>query len=97
MHVDLGGQRVPFARQYAADVVAAGSRSIEAAPAQQLSAPGNVGVFQIIYAVTVSRFGIAEGPAVAAALLIQTIQVLPTLLIGTLMTHGLMTRDVSSS
>jgi uncharacterized protein (TIRG00374 family) len=45
--------------------------------------PGNVGVFQIIYAVTVSRFGIAEGPAVAAALLIQTIQVLPTVAIGT--------------
>jgi uncharacterized protein (TIRG00374 family) len=59
--------------------------------------PGNVGVFQLIYAVTVSRFGIAEGPAVAAALLIQTIQVLPTVLIGTLMTHGLMTRDAATS
>jgi uncharacterized protein (TIRG00374 family) len=59
--------------------------------------PGNVGVFQVIYAVTASRFGIAEGPAVAAALLIQTIQVLPTVLIGTLLAHSLMIRDVSSS
>lgn len=52
--------------------------------------PGNVGVFQVIYAVTVSRFGIAEGPAVATALLIQTIQVLPTVAIGTVVAQGLM-------
>lgn len=55
--------------------------------------PGNVGVFQVVYAVTVARFGIAEGPAVAASLLIQTIQVIPTVVIGTLMTHGLIQRD----
>ena len=52
--------------------------------------PGNVGVFQVIYAFTVHSFGIAEGPAVAAALLIQTIQVLPTVLIGTFAGHGLL-------
>jgi len=52
--------------------------------------PGNVGVFQLIYAVTARGFGIAEGPAVAAALLIQTIQVLPTVAIGTMMAHGLL-------
>lgn len=51
--------------------------------------PGNVGVFQVIYAFTVHSFGIAEGPAVAAALLIQTMQVLPTVLIGTFAGHGL--------
>jgi uncharacterized protein (TIRG00374 family) len=55
--------------------------------------PGNVGVFQVIYAVTVSRFGIAEGPAVAVALLIQTIQVLPTVAIGSIAAHGLVSRD----
>ncbi|MEP6732603.1 MAG: lysylphosphatidylglycerol synthase transmembrane domain-containing protein [bacterium] len=47
--------------------------------------PGNVGVFQAVYAVTVARFGIAESPAVAAALLIQTIQVIPVIVIGTLL------------
>jgi uncharacterized protein (TIRG00374 family) len=52
--------------------------------------PGNVGVFQLIYAMTARGFGIAEGPAVAAALLIQTIQVLPTIAIGTLMANGLL-------
>ncbi|MDB4890055.1 MAG: hypothetical protein JWL61_1910 [Gemmatimonadetes bacterium] len=55
--------------------------------------PGNVGVFQLIYAVTARGFGIAEGPAVAAALLIQTIQVIPTVAIGTVMAHGLLGRD----
>jgi uncharacterized protein (TIRG00374 family) len=55
--------------------------------------PGNVGVFQLIYAVTARGFGIAEGPAVAAALLIQTIQVIPTVTIGTVMAHGLLARD----
>ena len=52
--------------------------------------PGNVGVFQVIYALTVHSFGIPKGPAVAAALLIQTIQVLPTVLIGTFAGHGLL-------
>ena len=52
--------------------------------------PGNVGVFQLIYAMTARGFGIAESPAVAAALLIQTIQVLPTIAIGTLMSSGVL-------
>jgi uncharacterized membrane protein YbhN (UPF0104 family) len=46
--------------------------------------PGNVGIFQVIYALTVRSFGIAEAPAVAAALLIQTLQVVPTVVLGTL-------------
>ena len=46
--------------------------------------PGNVGVFQVIYALTVGSFGIAEGPAIAVALLIQTLQVIPTIVLGTL-------------
>ena len=54
--------------------------------------PGNIGVFQVIYAVTVASFGIARGPAVATALLIQTIQVLPTVLVGTIVGHGLVRR-----
>ena len=46
--------------------------------------PGNLGVFQMVYAITARSFGIAEAPAIAAALLIQSVQVLPTLVIGTL-------------
>lgn len=46
--------------------------------------PGNVGVFQVIYALTVRSFGVAEGPAIAVALLIQTLQVIPTIVLGTL-------------
>lgn len=46
--------------------------------------PGNVGVFQVIYALTVRSFGVAEGPAIAVALLIQTLQVIPTIALGTL-------------
>jgi uncharacterized protein (TIRG00374 family) len=46
--------------------------------------PGNIGVFQVIYAITMRGFGIEEGPAVAAALLIQVVQVIPTIIIGTL-------------
>jgi uncharacterized protein (TIRG00374 family) len=52
--------------------------------------PGNVGVFQVIYALTVRSFGIAEGAAVAAALLIQTVQVVPTLVVGTLLAPRLL-------
>ena len=46
--------------------------------------PGNVGVFQVIYALAVRPFGIAEAAAVATALLIQTLQVVPTVVVGTL-------------
>jgi uncharacterized protein (TIRG00374 family) len=52
--------------------------------------PGNVGVFQVIYALTARSFGIAEGPAVAAALLIQTVQVVPTVVLGTLLAPRLL-------
>ena len=52
--------------------------------------PGNVGVFQVIYAVTAGWFGVSENPAVATALLIQTIQIVPTVLIGTVVGHGLL-------
>jgi uncharacterized protein (TIRG00374 family) len=44
--------------------------------------PGNVGVFQAVYALTVRSFGIGEAAAVAAALMIQAVQVLPTLILG---------------
>ena len=46
--------------------------------------PGNVGVFQMVYALTVASFGIARPAAVAIAVLIQAVQVAPTLLAGLL-------------
>ena len=44
--------------------------------------PGNVGIFQLVYVVTVHSFGVSPAPAVAVALLIQAVQVIPTLLAG---------------
>jgi uncharacterized membrane protein YbhN (UPF0104 family) len=54
--------------------------------------PGNVGVFQVVYALTASSFGVSEGPAVAVAVLIQVVQVLPTLMVGTVVAPRLVTR-----
>jgi uncharacterized protein (TIRG00374 family) len=47
--------------------------------------PGGVGVFQVIYAVTVAQFGVEQNPAIAASLLIQTLQILPLTLVGGLL------------
>ncbi len=46
--------------------------------------PGNIGIFQVVYVMTVRSFGVAAAPAVAVALLIQAAQVIPTLLAGAL-------------
>jgi len=55
--------------------------------------PGNVGIFQLVYVVTVRSFGVAEAPAVAVALLIQAIQVIPTLLAGAIAAPALLRRN----
>jgi glycosyltransferase 2 family protein len=44
--------------------------------------PGSVGVFQVLYAVTVVQFGVDRDAAVAASLLIQTLQIVPLTIIG---------------
>ena len=44
--------------------------------------PGNVGVFQAVYAATLHPFGVAAAHAIAAAMLIQFIQVAPVTAIG---------------
>ena len=54
--------------------------------------PGNVGVFQVLYVMTMGRFGIAQAPALAAALLIQVVQVVPTVVLGTVAAYGLVGR-----
>lgn len=44
--------------------------------------PGNVGVFQMLYAATTTAFGFDEYRAVAVAFLIQTQQILPVTILG---------------
>lgn len=44
--------------------------------------PGSVGVFQVIYAVTVVQFGVDRDAAIAASLLIQTLQIIPLTIVG---------------
>lgn len=44
--------------------------------------PGNVGFFQFVYALTLEQFGIARSDAIAVSLLIQTLQIIPTTIIG---------------
>jgi uncharacterized membrane protein YbhN (UPF0104 family) len=44
--------------------------------------PGNVGVFQAMYAATAAGFGMDKDQAIAVALLIQTQQIIPVTLIG---------------
>jgi glycosyltransferase 2 family protein len=47
--------------------------------------PGSVGVFQVLYVVTAVQFGVGREAAVAASLLIQTLQIIPFTLIGVAM------------
>ena len=44
--------------------------------------PGNVGVFQMLYAVTATAFGMDRDAAIAVAFLIQTQQILPVTVLG---------------
>lgn len=45
--------------------------------------PGNVGFFQLSYAVAAEPFGAARETAIAVALLLQTLQIVPVTLLGT--------------
>jgi len=47
--------------------------------------PGNVGVFQAMYAVTAAGFGMDKDQAIAVAFLIQTQQIIPVTLIGVIL------------
>jgi uncharacterized membrane protein YbhN (UPF0104 family) len=57
--------------------------------------PGNIGIFQVIYAMTVASFGVTQPAAVATALLIQAVQIIPTVLLGSLAAHGLRARTTT--
>lgn len=54
--------------------------------------PGNVGVFQLVYAVTAQAMGLSKDAAVAAALLLQLIQNVPVTLLGVALAPDLVLR-----
>jgi uncharacterized protein (TIRG00374 family) len=54
--------------------------------------PGNVGVFQMLFAAAVSQFGVNTDQAIAVALLIQAQQMLPVTALGMLLAPELMLR-----
>ena len=53
--------------------------------------PGNVGVFQMAYAVTAAAFGMDKDQATGVAFLIQIQQILPVTIIGLLASPGILT------
>lgn len=44
--------------------------------------PGNVGYFQFVFAIATAPFGVQRNDAIAVALLIQTLQIIPVTLLG---------------
>lgn len=54
--------------------------------------PGNVGLFQAAYAATAVAFGLARGPAVAVAFLIQAQQIIPVTFLGVCLAPGFILR-----
>jgi uncharacterized protein (TIRG00374 family) len=52
--------------------------------------PGNVGVFQLMYAMTAVAFGLDKDQATGVALLIQIQQILPVTILGLVATPGIM-------
>jgi uncharacterized protein (TIRG00374 family) len=52
--------------------------------------PGNVGVFQLMYAMTAVAFGMDKDQATGVALLIQMQQILPVTILGLLATPGIL-------
>jgi uncharacterized protein (TIRG00374 family) len=44
--------------------------------------PGNVGFFQVVYALAAEEFGVGRSDAIAVSLLIQTLQIIPMTIVG---------------
>jgi uncharacterized protein (TIRG00374 family) len=57
--------------------------------------PGNVGVFQAVYAVTMTALGVPSSAAVATALLIQALQILPMTAVAAALAPDLALREGS--
>lgn len=53
--------------------------------------PGNVGVFQVFYALAVTPFGVTQEKAVAAAVLIQSVQLVAVIISGIIAAPGAFT------
>lgn len=47
--------------------------------------PGNVGVFQFVFALAVIPFGVERNDAIAVSLLIQTLQIIPVTILGVML------------
>lgn len=71
------GLPLPLAGSAAAVLAVGASFAVRATP-------GNVGVMQALYAMTARWFGVAESDAVAAAILIQALQIGPVMLVAAL-------------
>lgn len=54
--------------------------------------PGNVGVFQAVYAVTMAALGVPSSAAVATALLIQALQIVPMTAVAAILAPDLVVR-----
>jgi uncharacterized protein (TIRG00374 family) len=54
--------------------------------------PGNVGVFQAMYALTLSAFGVSSSAAIATALLLQALQILPMTVVAVVLAPDLIVR-----
>jgi len=54
--------------------------------------PGNVGLFQFVYALTAQALGLPKDAAVSTALLLQIVQNVPVVLLGTAVSPALVLR-----
>jgi uncharacterized protein (TIRG00374 family) len=99
-----------WAGQWATFHYAAHAASLASTPATSLLAllvvnasfvvrltPGNVGVFQLLYALAATSAGLDRDAAVAVAFLITAIQYIPVMIIGLLLAPSLVTRAAQVS
>jgi hypothetical protein len=56
--------------------------------------PGNVGYFQFAYAVAATRFGVPMEAAVASALLLQVVQIVPVTLLAVALAPQMLRRKI---
>jgi uncharacterized protein (TIRG00374 family) len=79
------GLQLPFAGSIAAMLLINAGLVVRATP-------GGIGYFQFAYALAVSSFGIPTDTAIAAAVLIQLVEILPVSLLTLLLTPTMVTK-----
>lgn len=52
--------------------------------------PGSVGIFQLVYATVAASFGLSRAAGIGVAVIIQAVQVIPTTILGGLLTPGML-------